>query len=294
MRVIIYGKQTENDLQHHLATFIDRLNRLKVEYWIEEAFFKLLNNSSVSDSLKPEKVFGQKKELENQKFDLFFAFGGDGTILSAVCLVGSSGIPIVGVNTGRLGFLSTLQLSALAENLDDLLNQQYNLSPRSLLEVSSENLSFSNPYALNEITLSRKETTSMVSIETHLKSGFVSSYWADGLIIATPTGSTGYSLSCGGPIVSPNTSNIVLTPIAPHNLNARPFIISDNEVLECTIRSRETQCLISLDARIHSFNSGSKFVIKKAPFLINMVQTLDYTYAKTLREKLQWGQDSRT
>ncbi len=222
--------------------------------------------------------------------------GGDGTILRAVTFIRNSKIPIVGINTGRLGFLATVKKEEITSTIELLLKKEYIVNKRSLLNVStspvSEDLGDLN-FALNEVSVSRKNTASMITIKTYLDDEYLTSYWADGLIIATPTGSTGYSLSCGGPIITPQAKSFVLTPIAPHNLNARPLIIPDETNIKFTVTGRENKFFLSLDSRIVTIKSGAIISVKKSNFSLNMVQINQQTFIKTLREKLLWGQDTR-
>jgi NAD+ kinase len=224
------------------------------------------------------------------------SIGGDGTILRAATLVRDSGIPILGVNAGRLGFLAMVQKDEIAEFLQLIIEKKYTISERNLISLTGTpdipEISDIN-FAMNEISVSRKDTTSMITIETYLNDEFLNSYWADGLIISTPTGSTGYSLSCGGPILTPNVSSLVITPIAPHNLNARPLVIPDDTIIRLKITGREEHYLVSLDSRIASVKNESVLTIQKTPFKIKMVEIHEETFLKTLRKKLLWGEDKR-
>ena len=217
-------------------------------------------------------------------------------MLRAATLVGKSGIPLLGVNAGRLGFLASVQKENIANFLQLVIEKKYTISPRSLLSLQcipeNEDIQELN-FALNEISVSRKDTTSMITIETYLNNEYLNSYWADGLIVATPTGSTGYSLSCGGPILTPDVSSFVLTPIAPHNLNARPLVIPDSTEIRLKVSGREEFYLVSLDSRIASLRNESTLIIKKTPYEINMVEIEGETFLKTLRNKLLWGEDKR-
>jgi NAD+ kinase len=260
---------------------------------IEAEFLKLLYDKQIVK--KEYKTFQSYKELDSS-FDIMISIGGDGTILRAATLVRDSGIPILGINAGRLGFLAMVQKDEIAQFLQFVIEKKYTISERSLISLSSspeipeiEDLNF----AMNEISVSRKDTTSMITIETYLDGEFLNSYWADGLIIATPTGSTGYSMSCGGPILTPNVTSFVITPIAPHNLNARPLVIPDDTEIRLKISGREEQYLVSLDSRIASVKNESILTIKKTPFKIKMVEIQEETFFKTLRNKLLWGEDKR-
>jgi len=224
------------------------------------------------------------------------SIGGDGTILRAITYVRDLDIPIVGINTGRLGFLATVQTDAIEIAIPEILKGDYKISERSLLSVSTSPINSDiehTNFALNEVALSRKNTTSMITVETHLNDEYLTSYWADGLILSTPTGSTGYSLSCGGPVIAPDANNFALTPIAPHNLSARPLIIPDSTVVTLRVDGREDQFLMSLDSRIATLPNTTTVTIKKADFVIKMVERLDETFLDTLRKKLLWGEDRR-
>jgi NAD+ kinase len=244
---------------------------------------------------KEYKTFSSHSELDDS-FEMLISIGGDGTMLRAVTLVGNSGVPILGINAGRLGFLATVQKENIAEFMQFVIDKKYTLSKRTLLSLSCtpENEAIQDlNFALNEISVSRKDSTSMITIETYLNDEFLNSYWADGLIIATPTGTTGYSLSCGGPILTPDVKSLVITPIAPHNLNARPLVISDETKIRLRVTGREEQYLVSLDSRIAAVKNESILTITKTPFQINMVEIPEETFLKTLRTKLLWGEDRR-
>jgi NAD+ kinase len=215
--------------------------------------------------------------------------------LRAATYVRDSGIPILGVNAGRLGFLAKVQKESIESFLQIILEKKYSITERTLLsmECSPTLAQMSVDFAMNEVAVSRKDTTSMITIETFLNGEYLNSYWADGLIIATPTGSTGYSLSCGGPILTPDVKALVITPIAPHNLNARPLVIPDDTEITLKVSGREEQYLVSLDSRITSVSNNSVLKIKKTPFRINMVEIPEETFFKTLRNKLLWGEDKR-
>ena len=293
MKVAIYGQYYQNSTEPIIRDIFVFFNENHVEIIIEEAFLKLLYEKQIVK--KEYKTFQSHKELD-ASFDIMISIGGDGTILRAATLVRDSGIPILGINAGRLGFLAMVQKDEIAEFLQLIIEKKYTISERSLISLSGtpeiQEISDIN-FAMNEISVSRKDTTSMITIETYLNDEFLNSYWADGLIISTPTGSTGYSLSCGGPILTPNVSSLVITPIAPHNLNARPLVIPDDTVIKLKITGREEQYLVSLDSRIASVKNESVLTIKKTPFKIKMVEVQEETFLKTLRNKLLWGEDKR-
>ncbi|WP_298392852.1 NAD kinase [Flavobacterium sp.] len=293
MKVAIFGQYYQNDTRPIIRDIFVFLNNNKVELFIEEKFLKILYEQEI---LKKEyKTFTSYQCLDSS-FDILISIGGDGTILRAATFVRDTGIPILGINAGRLGFLAKVQKENIETFLQIVLEKKYTLSERTLLslECSPENEQVNElNFAMNEVTVSRKDTTSMITIETSLNDEYLNSYWADGLIISTPTGSTGYSLSCGGPVLTPDVKGLVITPIAPHNLNARPLVIPDETEIKLRVSGREEQYLVSLDSRIATLNNNSVLTIRKTPFKINMVEIPDETFLKTLRNKLLWGEDKR-
>ena len=291
MKIAIYGQNYAKDsTQNALEILVDELSKYNVEVLIESDFLSQQNEVVLNNSAL--KTF---TEL-NKTFDLLISIGGDGTILRAITYVKDLGIPIVGINTGRLGFLATIQTEEIDSALSEIFNGDYKISERTLLSVTTEPESQvvgHTNFALNEIALSRKNTTSMITVETHLDDEYLTSYWADGLILSTPTGSTGYSLSCGGPVITPEANNFALTPIAPHNLSARPLIIPDKTKVTFKVDGREDQFLMSLDSRIVTLPNTTTVTVKKAGFVIKMVERLEETFLDTLRKKLLWGEDRR-
>lgn len=290
MKVAIYGLKASEDQKEFFVELFAELERKNIQYTVETAFKEILE-SELSMSLRSE-VFSCYEDLQ-ESIDMFFTFGGDGTILSAATIIQDKNIPVVGVNTGRLGFLATLNMEYLFESLDNILNGEYTISSRSLIEVQTEDAEIEFPFALNEITVTRRETTSMITVDAFVNGEFLNSYWADGLIVSTPTGSTGYSLSCGGPIVHPGTDTFIVTAIAPHNLNVRPYMIADDSVLDLKINSRVGEYFLSLDARNKPLSTDVKLRLKKANFNIRIVEPHDKTYLMTLRDKMFWGSDRR-
>jgi len=238
-------------------------------------------------------TYNTYEELK-EGIDLFISVGGDGTILDATTLIRDTEIPIIGVNTGRLGFLADIAKDQIPKTIKQLVNKKFSIDQRSLLHLDTDIPIFGDlNFALNEVTISRKDTTSMITITTYINDQYLNSYWADGLIISTPTGSTGYSLSCGGPIVMPGSQNFIITPIAPHNLNVRPLVISDEYEIKVKVEGRASQFLVALDSRIQTIDAGIELTIKKEAFKINMVETETQDFASTLRNKLLWGLDKR-
>ncbi|HLN95882.1 MAG TPA: NAD kinase [Flavobacterium sp.] len=293
MKVAIYGQYYQNSTEPIIRDIFLFFNANGVEMVIEAQFLQLLYEKELVR--KPYRTFTSHAELD-ESFDLLISIGGDGTILRAAALVRDSRIPILGVNAGRLGFLASVQKDNIAEFLQYVVDRNYTISERSVLEVHSDpdNQALTDiNFALNEVSVSRKDTTSMITIETWLNGEFLNAYWADGLILATPTGSTGYSLSCGGPILTPETQSLVITPIAPHNLNARPLVIPDNVEVRFRVSGREEQYLVSLDSRITTVTNESVLTVRKAGFTIRMAEIPGETFLKTLRKKLLWGEDRR-
>ena len=291
MKIAIYGQNySKESNQKAFEILLEVLLQLKLEIIIEADFLNL-QDQKFRDNAQI-KTF---KTLDTS-YDLLISIGGDGTILRAITYVRDMGIPIVGINTGRLGFLATIQTDEIESALTEIVNGKYKISERTLLSVSTdinnEEIDQTN-FALNEIAISRKNTTSMITVETHLNDEYLTSYWADGLILSTPTGSTGYSLSCGGPVITPDANNFALTPIAPHNLSARPLIIPDHTKVTLRVDGREDQFLLSLDSRIVTLPNTTTLTIKKADFVIKMVERQDETFLDTLRKKLLWGEDRR-
>lgn len=288
MKIAVFG-QTMRNAEESIEVLLSYLHKKEIEVFIESDFFDLLNQ---------DKKFGDQKTFNSldTSFDLLISIGGDGTILRAITFVKDLGIPIVGINTGRLGFLATIQTNDIESAIDNILNNNYKISERSLLsiETSPENKDITSlNFALNEVTVARKNTTSMITVKTKLDDEYLTSYWSDGLIVSTPTGSTGYSLSCGGPVITPNTNNFILTPIAPHNLSARPLVISDSTVIKLKVSGREDNYLVSLDSRIATLHNDTIITIKKANFKIKMIEFLNESFFDTLRKKLLWGEDKR-
>ncbi len=238
-------------------------------------------------------VFESHKDLKSN-VDLMISVGGDGTFLKAVSFVRDSNVPILGINTGRLGFLSNLSKDQISQTLDRFAAGHYEFQKRSLLRVHTENELFGDEnFALNELTLQKKDTSSMIKVHAYLGEKFLNTYWADGLIVGTPTGSTAYSLSCGGPIITPGCQVHILTPIAPHNLNVRPVVVPDHMPISLEVEGRDRSYLLSLDGHSQHIKQGEKVTITKAEFMINVVKFEDNNFLDTIRNKMLWGSDTR-
>ncbi len=293
MKIAIFGQFYQRYSLAPIETLLKILHNKTVDVYIEAQFYaSIKREESIDANLNDFKTFTNL----DTSFELLISIGGDGTILRAITYVRDLSIPIIGINTGRLGFLATIKKNKIEKAIDNILKGNYRISERSLLTITTEPknkdlLDFN--VALNEIAVSRKNTTSMITVETRLNNEYLTSYWADGLIISTPTGSTGYSLSCGGPVITPETDSFVLTPIAPHNLNARPLVIQDSTEIKLRVSGREDSYLVSLDSRIATLDNNSTIIIKKADFKIKMIELTDESFLHTLREKLLWGEDKR-
>lgn len=292
MKVAIYGQAFQEEDKRCVEELLEELEKLDAQIFVEENFNSLISGIT-SNHIKG--TFNQSKGLDST-FDMFVSFGGDGTMLRAVTYIKDYGIPIVGVNTGRLGFLSTFKKENVRKLVTEFVAGHYTIEERTLVEVdlNSDVDAFNGlNFALNEVTVSRKDTTSMITVETWLNDEYLTSYWSDGLIVSTPTGSTGYSLSCGGPVIAPSAKSLVLTPIAPHNLNARPLVISDDTEIRLKVSGREKTHLVSLDSRIADIPNGKEIRVKKSDVTIKMIEYTSESFLKTLRNKLLWGEDKR-
>lgn len=293
MKVGIYGQFYHQDSGRYIEELLHALDRENIQVVIEKNFLSLIHlNKTVSREYKHFSTF---EELD-PSYDLFFSIGGDGTILKSINYIRDLNIPILGINTGRLGFLATIQKEEIEHTISTILQKKYSISERTVLSITTDpetdEIGEFN-FALNEIAVSRKNTTSMITVETKLNDQCLTSYWADGLIVSTPTGSTGYSLSCGGPVIVPDTKALVITPIAPHNLNARPLVIKNDTTISLKISGRENFFLLSMDSRIATLSNETTLTIKTAPFKISMVELNDDSFLQTLRKKLLWGEDRR-
>ena len=287
MKFALFTKLDSNENNDHIFSVFKSLNKHQLDYDVDSQSFDLISRL---DNYNGDFNFSKVEKL-SKKYDFVISIGGDGTILRSANEIGELSIPIIGLNKGRLGFLANSPIEIIDSIIDKIKNSNYRISERTIIQVEFEG---KTKNALNEISISRKNTTSLITIDTKLNDQYLNTYWADGLIISTPTGSTGYSLSCGGPIIMPDSKNLVLTPIAPHNLNARPLVISDNKQIEISINGRENEYFVSADSQIFSVNIDSKINISKAPYFLKMVEFEEDSYINTLREKLMWGKDRRT
>lgn len=291
MKIAIYGQQITSDNVAHLNKLFDWLNTHNVNVIIYKPYSDYLAGQM---GVKPAYPVFEADSVLDTDIDCMISIGGDGTMLSTMVLVKDTGIPVIGLNTGRLGFLSSVPKENMDAALAQLLDRKYTLENRVLLEVQAGNeILGPERIALNDATVLKKDTSSMIAIHTWLNGEFFNTYWADGLIISTPTGSTGYSLSCGGPIILPSSQSFVITPIAPHNLNMRPVIVPDSTQVRLIIESRQDSNLISLDSRNYTLKTGTEINIQKAKYGVNLIKMPDISYIQTLRNKLLWGVDKR-
>ncbi len=291
MNVAIYGrkvnKQDVADYENLLKIIKDFGWNAILEKDLKKELEKKSNIGSHCETFSTHKDF--KKGI-----DFAFSIGGDGTFIKTVSYIRDSGVPILGINTGRLGFLANISRDQIHSTMEMIDQKKYVFQKRSLLRVETEdNLFGDDNIALNEVTLHKKDTASMITVHASLDGNYLNSYWADGLIVSTPTGSTAYSLSCGGPIITPGCQVHILTPIAPHNLNVRPVVVPDHMPIKLKIEGRERKYLISLDANSKNIPQGSELIIKKAEFMINVMKFEDNNFLDTIRNKMLWGIDKR-
>jgi len=291
MKIAIYSRGIENDQHKDMAFFLEELYINKIEPVFFQDFFNQFY-SAVTIRGKYT-TFNSAADLDDS-IDCMISLGGDGTLLDTVTLVQNKGIPVLGVNYGRLGFLANIGREDLHVAIRALANRTYVKEKRTLIHLDANIPIFNNiPYALNEFTLQKKDSSSMIKINTYLNGEFLNTYWADGLIVATPTGSTGYSLSCNGPIVFPDSGSFVITPVSPHNLNIRPIVIPDNTIISFDIEGRTDSIICTLDSRRVVVPKEIQLAVKKENFCINLIRLNENNFLQTLRNKLSWGLDKR-
>ncbi|GAB1444582.1 MAG: NAD kinase [Cyclobacteriaceae bacterium] len=290
MRIGIHGKEAKGQQIKFIENFLETLVSNKVDLSISSKFLKYLKSARLSKlKLKSFDLGDNLKQL-----DAFISLGGDGTLLDSITYLGKNETPIMGINTGRMGFLSTISRDETEKALEHLLNGTFQTDSRAVLTLESDKKLFDGlNFALNDFTIIKKDTSSMINIHVFVDKELLNSYWADGIIVSTPTGSTGYSLSCGGPLLYPRSESFVITPVSPHNLTARPIVISDDSEISFRIEGRSKKVLISLDSRVESIDESVKLKVKKAKFGVQLIQMPGQHYFKTLRQKLHWGLDIR-
>ena len=292
MLVALYNRSFEQDDIPMLQRIIYKLEGYQLSLIFFEDFYHRIKQH-ISLKQAPQILFTGRNDLPLQT-DMLMSLGGDGTMLDTVTFVGDSNIPIIGINLGRLGFLAAISEDEVDGALSSLIQGSYTIEKRSLLHLDANIPLFGNaPFGLNEFTIHRKDSSSMIKIHTYLNGEFLNTYWADGLIVATPTGSTGYSLSCGGPVVFPQASNFVITPVAPHNLNLRSIVVPDDGVISFEVEGRSDTFLCTLDSRSETITSETQLAIRKEQFSISLVRPHEHNFLKTIRQKLYWGIDKR-
>ncbi|TKC05674.1 NAD kinase [Pedobacter polaris] len=291
MKIAIYGRDFNDSVLPFVQQVFNALSLYKIEIVVFSKFHNFIKNKV---TLPPDTAtFSGHQELLAMG-DVLLSLGGDGTLLDTLSLVRDSQIPVIGINFGRLGFLASINKNEIDTAIDALVKGEYSLDKRGILNLESQNNLFGDEnFALNDMTIHRRDNSAMMIIHAYMNGEFVNSYWADGLIIATPTGSTAYSLSCGGPIILPNAQSFVITPIAPHNLNVRPIIVPDDVELTFEIEARSTKFLVSCDSRTETVDRSVKITINKAKFNVNLIRLNNESYLTTLRNKLLWGIDTR-
>lgn len=292
MRLAIYGRLLKDEDIPYLQELFDIISSRQIEALVHKHY-----QTQFKGRLRMEgKLFGTFKTHEDIKgnVDYLISLGGDGTLLDTLTLVRNSNIPILGINFGRLGFLASTGRKEIKLAIDALQARTYQLDIRTLIHLDSNKDIFGGVnYALNEFSIHKKDTSSMITIHTYINGELLNSYWADGLIIATPTGSTGYSLSCGGPIIFPSSENFVITPVAPHNLNVRPIIVSSDSIISFEVEGRNENFLCTLDSRYEAIDSSYQLAVRKEEFSISLLRVNEMDFLSTIREKLMWGADQR-
>ncbi|MEO6229983.1 MAG: NAD kinase [Ferruginibacter sp.] len=291
MKIAIYSRGIENDQHKDMESLLEELNLYKVEPVFYQDFFNKFYSSVTMNG--KYSTFNSADDLDDT-IDCMISLGGDGTLLDTVTLVQDKGIPVLGINYGRLGFLATIGKEDLHFAIKALAQRTYVTDNRTLIHLDANIPLFNNtPYGLNEFTLQKKDSSSMIKIHTYLNGEFLNTYWADGLIVATPTGSTGYSLSCNGPIVFPDSGSFVITPVAPHNLNIRPIVVPDNNIISFEVEGRTDSFICTLDSRRMVVPKEAQLALRKEKFGLNLIRLNESNFLQTLRNKLSWGLDKR-
>jgi NAD+ kinase len=291
MRVAIYGKKVNKQTSPYFVEVLKLLEDFGWQVILEEELKQLLSTKiGISESYD---VFNSHKDFSSG-IDLAISMGGDGTFLKTISYIRDSGVPVMGINTGRLGFLANISKEQIHNTLNQVHDKNYEFQKRSLLRINTEEELFGDDnFALNELTLHKKDTSSMITVHASLDNKYLNSYWADGLIVSTPTGSTAYNLSCGGPIITPGCQVHILTPVAAHNLNVRPMVVPDHLPISLSVEGRDRSYLVSLDGNSKSIKQGENVVITKAEFMINVIKFEDNNFLDTIRNKMLWGKDTR-
>jgi NAD+ kinase len=289
MKVAIYSRGNGQELKEELEELVLRLTSNKIEVLLHYALAELIN--PVGNTLID--FFSSHEDL-NSTVDFLISLGGDGTILDTVTLVRNKNIPILGINYGRLGFLAGISKHELGLAVDALVNRTFVIDKRTLIHLDADRQLFTDaPFALNEFSVHKRDISPMIKVNTYLNGEFLNTYWCDGLIVATPTGSTGYNMSCNGPIVFPETGSFIITPVAPHNLNVRPIVIPDSYIISFEVESRSDEFICAMDARREIVHKDAQLAVRKEKFSINLVRLNENNFLSTLHTKLTWGLDKR-
>ncbi|MBN9298707.1 MAG: NAD kinase [Filimonas sp.] len=291
MKVAIYSRGLDAEQHGHLLTLVHELQRHNISIYLHEAIVAYYEDVL---AIAPETIiFKTEKDLDDT-VECLISLGGDGTILDSVALIRDKEVPILGINFGRLGFLASIGKEELSSAVDALINGTYVIDKRSLIHLDANVPMFNDaPFALNEFAIHKRDTSPMIKIHTYLNGEFLNTYWADGLIVSTPTGSTGYNLSCNGPIVFPESGSFLITPVAPHNLNVRPIIVPDTNIISFEVEGRAEQFICTMDARKQIVGKDVQLAVKKELFGVNLVRLNENSFLSTLRTKLTWGLDKR-
>lgn len=286
MKVAIYGKKYKEEHKEYLETLLDKLASMTCAV--------SMYGDYAIQTKKSFETFNTHEDLKKISPNLMVTLGGDGTILAVTSLIRDIDLPILGINLGRLGFLASTEKNKINLALDAWANKNYRIEERTMLSVSANMPIFEdNNIALNDFTLLKRDTSSMIKVHAYINGDFLNSYWADGLIVSTPTGSTGYSLSCGGPIIFPTSGNFAITPVAPHNLNVRPIVIPDDSVIKFTIEGRSEHFLCTLDSRFETITEEYEITVKRSELRTKLLFLPEIEFMNTIRQKLSWGFDKR-
>ncbi|MBK6859536.1 MAG: NAD kinase [Saprospiraceae bacterium] len=292
MKVLLFGQKIKADDISNIQSLLHHLAGARAEVYIKDSFLELCEEMGIKPSNLP--TWNDYQDVLRLKPDCMITLGGDGTILNALTFIRESRVPILGINLGRLGFLASIEKRLIADAVHNLMNGMYELDERTLIQLECNVPLFGEtPFALNDFSILKRDNSSMITIHTYVNGDFLNSYWADGLIIATPTGSTGYSLSCGGPILFPQAQNLIITPVAPHNLNVRPVVLPDDAILSFEVEGRTDNFLCTLDSRYEVITADYQLGIRKCDFSIRLIQLQPSSFLKTMHDKLNWGLDQR-
>ncbi len=290
MKIAIHGRKIEKESSQYVQQLLTCVRNKGSEIVVSASFNERLKE--VGLGLDGSAIFDSKAGLD--EVDFVLSVGGDGTLLETVSYVGKLELPIVAINTGRLGFLATISKETIPQAIEALYDNEFSFEYRTLVKVHSDSDIFNGKnFGLNDFTILKKDTSSMITVHAYIDGEYLNSYWADGLIVATPTGSTGYSLSCGGPVVLPQSNNFIITPVSPHNLTVRPMVVSDNSVISFEIEGRSKNFLVSLDTRSYTVDASVQMAVSKEDFRAKLVKLDGYNFLDTLRMKLNWGYDAR-